>query len=252
MNFYINFKIVKTLLLILFIAITSTLFVDDVYADECGEVLKLVNKERAANSLPPLKLDKELSSAAEIRCEEIKTVFSHTRPDGSRGIHISPKANGENLAAGQKSPKNVVSAWMESPGHRKNILNPSFTVIGLSHKTTNSDYKNYWVQLFGSVKEKKISPEKVKNLNAEKKKTQITLKWKKLSSSKVTGYEIFSYNDKTKKSKLLKTITRFDAIGLTINGLQSSTKYHYRVRTYMEINKKIYYGSFSAISVKTK
>ncbi|MDR2967088.1 MAG: CAP domain-containing protein [Methanobacteriaceae archaeon] len=252
MNIFKKHRLFQTLLLVLIIATPSFLFVEEVYANESSEVLKLVNKERAAYSLQPLIMDKELTKVAEIRCEEIKILFSHTRPDGTRGLDISPKANGENLAIGQKTPKEVVSAWMKSPSHRKQILNPNFTIIGISHKKTNTEYKNYWVQLFGKVKTKKVYLEKVSGVKVESKKNQITLKWKKQNPAIATGYEIYTYNSKTKKHKLLTKITKYNTNSLIISGLKSSTTYKYQIRSYKVFNKKVYYGSSSAITAKTK
>ncbi|MCL2157375.1 MAG: CAP domain-containing protein [Methanobrevibacter sp.] len=246
-----NFRILKILLLILFVATSSSFLIKESYAEE-SEVLRLINKERAANSLQPLKIDKELTLVAKIRCEEIKTHFSHTRPDGSRGLNISTKVKGENIAAGHKTPKEVVSAWMKSPSHRKNILHPHFTTIGISHKKTGTGHKYYWVKLFGTAKVKKIKLEKVKNLKTKSKKNQITLMWKKQRPSIATGYEIFVYNPKAKNYKLFKKITNYNTNNLIIVGLESSTTYQYRIRSYKVINKIVYHGSSSTIITRTK
>jgi len=144
-----SLQISQIILLVFFISTLSVLCAEEVYADECSEILTLVNKERVAHSLNPLQLDKDLEKAAEIRGNEITIVLSHERPDGSRFSTVSPKAKGENLAGGHKSAEEVVIAWMESPGHRKNILNPRYTTIGISHIKTDTGYKNYWVQVFG-------------------------------------------------------------------------------------------------------
>lgn len=246
-----GFRIFQTALLILFI-INVFISVEVVFADECSEVLILVNKERAAHSVAPLKLDKDLEKAADIRSKEVTTVFSHTRPDGTRCFTVSSKANAENLAAGQKTPEKVVAAWMNSPGHRKNILNPRYTTIGISYIKKDTGYKTYWVQLFGGAKPKKIYLEKVSGIKAERKKNQITLKWNKQTITKATGYQIFIYNTKTKNYQLLKKITNSNTNSLTIKGLQSSTRYKYKLRSYKVINKKIFYTTPSIITVGTK
>lgn len=117
------------------------------------QVVKLVNKERAKAGLSALTLDEEITSAALIRANEIETSFSHTRPDGRdfssvlKDQGISFRGAGENIAWGQKSPEEVMNAWMNSDGHRANILNPNFTKIGVGHRQ-NSSGRNYWVQLF--------------------------------------------------------------------------------------------------------
>lgn len=112
------------------------------------EVLRLVNVERAKNGLPALTYCYAAQPAADVRAVEIATVFDHTRPDGSTCFTALDQAGityftaGENIASGHRSPAQVVDAWMNSPGHRANILDPDFTqlVVGV---------KNYcWVQLF--------------------------------------------------------------------------------------------------------
>lgn len=118
------------------------------------EVLKLVNKERAKAGAEPLKLDMSLCRVAAIRAKEITTVFDHTRPNGSScfsALHennISFGAAGENIAAGQATPKEVVAAWMDSQGHRENILSEKFHKLGVGYVKTGSEYKHYWVQMF--------------------------------------------------------------------------------------------------------
>lgn len=118
-----------------------------------AEVLKLVNQERAKAGLPALKLDKSVEKAANVRAEEIVSSFSHTRPNGtsfSTAIKESgAKFNGagENIAWGQKTPKQVMDGWMNSEGHRANILNKKFTKIGVGYYQ-NAKGVNYWTQLF--------------------------------------------------------------------------------------------------------
>lgn len=117
------------------------------------QVVKLVNEERAKVGLHALKIDTEVSSAAMIRAQEIQTSFSHTRPDGRKFSSVLTDNNirftgaGENIAWGQTSPEKVMEAWMNSEGHRANILNAKFTKIGVGH-LQNAAGRNYWVQLF--------------------------------------------------------------------------------------------------------
>ena len=120
-------------------------------------VLKYVNKERKKAGLKPLKLDTKLCQAANGRAKEIKKKFSHTRPNGKKCFSIlkeyglSPRAMGENIAAGQTSAKQVVKAWMNSKGHRENILSKDFKKMGIGKfKKADSKYKVYWAQLFSS------------------------------------------------------------------------------------------------------
>lgn len=118
-----------------------------------AQVANLVNAERRKAGLQELAFDTQISSAALTRANEIETVFSHTRPDGSsfstvlKENGISYRGAGENIAWGQTSPEEVMNAWMSSEGHRANILNPNFTKIGVGHRQ-NASGRNYWVQLF--------------------------------------------------------------------------------------------------------
>ena len=116
-------------------------------------VAELVNAERAEVNLPALQLDASLSTAATIRAQEIATKFDHERPDGSRPYTVLSEAGisygyaAENIAAGQKSPAAVVSAWMNSAGHRTNMLATAANKIGVGSYTA-PDGTIYWVQLF--------------------------------------------------------------------------------------------------------
>ena len=114
------------------------------------EVVELVNEERAKEGIAPLELDLALCEAAEIRAQEAKKSFSHTRPNGERCFTalseagITYKIAGENLGGHIKTPKRAVAAWMNSEGHRKNIMNPRFTHIGVGYVSSG----NYWAQFF--------------------------------------------------------------------------------------------------------
>lgn len=111
------------------------------------EVLSIVNSDRAAHGLPAMRMDAKLCEAAYERALEIKRSFSHTRPDGSRFSTICEGAYAENIARGQRSAARVMAAWMSSPGHRKNILNPRYDAIGIC--ALEQDGVMHWVQLFG-------------------------------------------------------------------------------------------------------
>lgn len=119
------------------------------------KVLKLVNKERAKAGRKALKLDASLNRAAKVRAKEITEVFSHDRPDGSscfsimKEMGISYRAVGENIAAGQPTLE-VVHSWMNSEGHRANILSKEFEKLGVGYVKTGGTYKHYWVQLFSA------------------------------------------------------------------------------------------------------
>ncbi len=119
------------------------------------EVIQLTNQERAKYGLSPLKPDWQLSRVARYKSADMRDsgYFSHTSPTyGSpftmmRNFNITFRAAGENIAMGQRSPQEVVKAWMNSSGHRKNILNGSYTHIGVGYAEGGSGRK-YWTQMF--------------------------------------------------------------------------------------------------------
>lgn len=120
-----------------------------------NEVLRLVNSERAKEGLSALTLNNTLCKAADVRAAEIVKSFSHTRPNGTSCFTAVKEAGytnyrslGENIAAGQKTPVAVVTAWMNSPGHRANIMSKNFTTIGIGYLNTSSGYGHYWTQMF--------------------------------------------------------------------------------------------------------
>lgn len=132
---------------------------DDSADKEEGEVLsfaeqvvELVNAERAKVNLPALTMTTKLNEAALVRAKETVQSFSHTRPNGSsfstvlKENGISFQGAGENIAWGQRTPEQVVLAWMNSEGHRANILNPKYTSIGVGYYLNGAT--PYWAQLF--------------------------------------------------------------------------------------------------------
>ena len=116
------------------------------------EVIRLVNEIRAKNSLGTLKEDWELSRVARYKSEDMKNnnYFSHTSPtygspfDMMKKFGISYRGAAENIAKGQKTPQEVVNAWMNSSGHRANILNKNYTHIGVGYVKSG----NIWTQMF--------------------------------------------------------------------------------------------------------
>ncbi|MBG9784863.1 SafA/ExsA family spore coat assembly protein [Shouchella lehensis] len=119
------------------------------------EVVRLVNEERAKHGLQPLKENWELSRVARFKSADMrdKNYFSHTSPTyGSphqmiRDFGIQYRASGENIAAGQTSAQAVFQSWMNSSGHRQNILSPTYTEIGVGYAEGGS-YRHYWTQMF--------------------------------------------------------------------------------------------------------
>ncbi|HHX57293.1 MAG TPA: hypothetical protein GX710_04680 [Clostridiales bacterium] len=120
-----------------------------------AEVLRLVNVERAKAGLSALEADLTLMQASQIRADEIIQSFSHTRPNGTScftvlsELGISYRSCGENIAAGYPTLEQTVNQWMNSQGHRENILNSSYTHLGVGYvNRSGTQYGNYWVQLF--------------------------------------------------------------------------------------------------------
>ena len=116
------------------------------------QVVDLTNAERAKNGLPSLKVDNNLSKVAREKSSDMQrnNYFSHQSPtygspfDMMKQFGITYKSAGENIAMGQKTPNEVVQAWMNSEGHRANILNSSYTHIGVGYVANG----NYWTQEF--------------------------------------------------------------------------------------------------------
>lgn len=127
-------------------------YANDTLAAYANEVLQLVNQERAKAGLSSLTSEAAITAAANVRAQESRQSFSHTRPNGTsfstalREHGVSYRTSGENIAYGQRTPQEVVNAWMNSPGHRANILNPSFNKIGIGVYQYNGTI--YWSQLF--------------------------------------------------------------------------------------------------------
>ncbi|MGG1916010.1 CAP domain-containing protein [Priestia megaterium] len=121
-------------------------------SSEEQQVVTLVNQERAKAGLKPLQVDATLSKSAKAKSQDMhdKNYFDHQSPtygspfDQMKKFGISYKTAGENIAEGQTSPAEVMKAWMNSPGHKANILNASYTHIGVGYVKD----KNIWTQQF--------------------------------------------------------------------------------------------------------
>ncbi|MGW7074777.1 CAP domain-containing protein [Streptomyces sp. NPDC054866] len=125
-------------------------------AEWAAAVLRLTNAERTAAGLRPLSPDPILTVAAQGHSADMiaRAFYSHTSPEGGEPWHRASAAGsthraiGENIACGQRTPAEVVDGWMNSPGHRANILKPSFTHLGVGFAGGGSA-GTYWTQLFG-------------------------------------------------------------------------------------------------------
>lgn len=117
-----------------------------------NRVLELVNIERQKEGLSPLQMDESVRSVARLKSEDmrINKYFDHTSPtygspfDMLQQFGISYRSAGENIAQGYSTPEAVVTGWMNSSGHRANILNSSFTHIGIGYDSNG----HYWTQMF--------------------------------------------------------------------------------------------------------
>lgn len=122
--------------------------------DYAMQVWDIVNEERAKEGKSALEWDEDISELTTIRAEELASSYSHTRPDGQSFYSVfsendmSYRSCGENIAAGQKTPEIVMNAWMNSTGHRNNILKDSYTHMAVGCYTSGG--RTYWVQLFAS------------------------------------------------------------------------------------------------------
>ncbi len=117
-----------------------------------NEVIRLVNEIRVKNGLNPLTADWELSRVARYKSQDMKdnNYFAHNSPVYGtpfamiKNFGISYRSAAENIAKGQTTPQAVVNAWMNSSGHRANILNASYKKIGVGYVSSG----NYWTQMF--------------------------------------------------------------------------------------------------------
>lgn len=118
-------------------------------------VLKLVNQERQKAGVEPLTLSAKLTDIANTKAQDMidKNYFSHQSPtygspfDMLKKFGVSFSYAGENIAAGQKSAEEVMESWMNSSGHKANILNKNYTQLGVGFKR-GGQYGTEWVQLF--------------------------------------------------------------------------------------------------------
>jgi uncharacterized protein YkwD len=123
-------------------------------------VLELTNEFRAENGLAPLSNSPALNAAAEDWSRQMAEddFFAHSTPSQVEGFGYDWQHWGENIAGGHLSPEAVVQAWIDSPGHRANLLNESYEEIGIGYHhladdTGDVNYRHYWTQVFGAEAE---------------------------------------------------------------------------------------------------
>ena len=122
------------------------------YRLKCKQVVNLTNNERAKAGLKALQIDTKLTQSAQAKSQDMKdkNYFSHTSPtygspfDQMKSFGVSYESAAENIAMGQRTAAEVVDGWMNSPGHKANIMNASYTHIGVGL----SDSGYYWTQQF--------------------------------------------------------------------------------------------------------
>ncbi len=128
--------------------VLTTIKIDGYYDyQKANEVLKIVNKERANNGLSALKMDRSLLETAMQRAAESSIYWDHIRPDGSYCFTANSKMTRENIAYGAWTAEQVMNMWMNSSGHKANILSSDSKSIGIG--CFNYNGVNYWVQCFG-------------------------------------------------------------------------------------------------------
>ncbi|NJR45798.1 MAG: CAP domain-containing protein [Hyellaceae cyanobacterium CSU_1_1] len=145
-----------------------------------NQVLELTNAERAKAGLKPLTLNNRLTQAAQGHSDSMAAddFFSHTGVDGSdvsdrvQDTGYQYSYTGENIAAGQKTAAEVVQGWMDSPGHRANILNADYTEIGIGYELLENDsgsvnYHHYWTQVFGTPQGNSNQPNPPQEQNSD-------------------------------------------------------------------------------------
>lgn len=124
-------------------------------SQQAKDVLSLVNAERSKQGLSSLTLSNKLTAVANEKARDMaeNNYFSHTSPTYGTPFQmlqqygIRYRTAGENIAAGQRTPAEVMQSWMQSSGHRANILNPSYTEIGIGYYAGGS-YGTEWTQIF--------------------------------------------------------------------------------------------------------
>ena len=116
------------------------------YYSRIYEMLPMINEERAKVGADPLVLDAELTELAMVRAAECAVDFSHSRPNGSSCFTVGTKVHGENIAAGRTTASATFTLWMNSSGHKANMMNSNFQSIGIGCYSWGGS--TYWVQLF--------------------------------------------------------------------------------------------------------
>lgn len=238
--------------------------------DYAYQVLDKVNAERKKEGYSALDMDEDLLKAAMLRAAECSVSFSHTRPNGEICFTISEKMYGENIAYGYTSPTAVMKGWMNSEGHRANILNSGYASVGIGCFKRGGKF--YWTQCFGYDTAKSIKQpdngkatyqialksskstkfisgawidsnplsSKMTGFKAKAGKRKLTLTWNRKSG--IDGYQMEVSNKKSfanadtyiiGKGKTKKIITKYGG-----KKLKSKKRYYVRIRPYVKTEVK--------------
>lgn len=154
------------------------------------DVLKIVNDKRKEKGLNPVKMDKSLLDTAMIRAEEQAVLFSHTRPDGGICFTVNDDMLAENIAIGNNTPASVMTSWMNSAGHKANILTGEFNSIGIGCYYIEGQYT--WVQVFSVLD----NPEECKKPSDTKTSPTIKIAMETFSEAATTSGIIFGSPEK--------------------------------------------------------
>ncbi|MBR3645250.1 MAG: CAP domain-containing protein [Lachnospiraceae bacterium] len=125
------------------------------------KVLALINEERTKAGLNPVTMSKSLMKSAMTRAAESALYWDHTRPDGTDCFTVSDIVDGENIGVGASSPEYIMKSFMESHGHKSNILDPDWVSVGIGCVVVDDTY--YWSQLFSSLNCKPAKKSSYKN-----------------------------------------------------------------------------------------
>ncbi len=218
------------------------------------EVLNLLNAQRRSHGLSELTMDKSLLNTAMLRAAESVISFSHTRPNGTECFTAYNWSGcvGENIAVGQVSANQVMESWLNSDGHRKNILNESYKKVGIGCVSVNGVL--YWVQSFSGGTATPVSKPANKKVTRNIKVTSdyksayipnrptiktcsvglksATIKYGKVSGA--TSYRIYRYNPSSKKYEAIATIGA-NKLRYTDKDLTPGVSYTYKVRAYKKV-----------------
>ena len=164
------------------------------------QVLDLVNAERTKNGLSKLVMNQSLMDSAMDRAGETAVFFSHTRPDGTSCFTINSLMIAENIAMGQTTAQEVMTAWLNSSGHKANILDPDATSIGIGCVKHNGYY--YWTQCFGTTSDT-ASCAKPSNQTVNQK---ISLALESFGDATANYYDMYDVNEGSYKFEPLLNV----------------------------------------------